>query len=102
MKYFGGWSGSLILLIVYLASEVGFSLLGGDWAGFLFVTFHFIVMPIGSILIIILTFIKIYRERTIINRLITFCSVIIPVAIILIAASGSLITIKLFGINFNR
>ena len=101
-KVLGGWYGSLILLCAYIASEVGFGMLGGDWGGFLYVTFHFIIMPLGSICIVILTLIKIYREGTLINKLLTICSVIIPITIILIAVTGSLITVDLFNIDFNK
>jgi phosphoglycerol transferase MdoB-like AlkP superfamily enzyme len=102
MVELGGWYGSLILLFAYLASEVGYGRLGGDWGGFLYVTFHFIIMPLGSICIIILTFIRICRKGTLINRLLTIFSIVIPLTIILIAVTGSLITVHVFNIDFNK
>lgn len=102
MVQLGGWYGSLILLFAYLASEVGYGRLGGDLGGFLYVTFHFIIMPLGSICIIILTFIRIYRKGTLINRLLTLFSIVVPITIIYIAVTGSLITVHVFNIDFNK
>ena len=54
LKYtFSGWTGALILLIIYLASEFGTVALGGDFGAFMYVTLHFIVNPLLSVLVIV-------------------------------------------------
>ena len=94
----GGWSGASILLIIYIASELGSCNIEGDWGGILYVALHFIVIPIFSVLIIGFTFIKLYfsdqMQRTF---LLLSSSTIIPIIIIYIACSGNPFLIKLLS-----
>ena len=87
---FGGWPVSILLLILYVASEWGSRyLIGGDSGAFLYVTSHFIVMPLLSIVIIVLTTIRVVRTPGTSQRILVFSSIAIPCAILLIAVSGS-------------
>jgi len=84
-----GWKGSVLLLLVYVILEVGTGLLGGDWGAFLYVTFHFVVMPILSLGVILVTIaVTLRQEATMWKRVAVLASVIIPAAIIGLAASG--------------
>ena len=86
---FGGWKGSALLLAVYVILDVGTGLLGGDWGAFLYVTFHFGVMPILSLGVILVTAaVTVRQEATVWKRVAVLASVMIPAAIIGVAASG--------------
>lgn len=99
---FGGWTGSFILLMVLLLTEIGSYIIGGDWGAFLFVTFHFILIPLFSMFVLCITGIKVYKMQKQLSRIGTFLSVIIPLSILYIAITGSTLLIKLSNINFNR
>jgi len=87
---FGGWRGSILLLAAYVILEVGSGLLGGDWGALLYVTFHFIVMPILSLGLMLLTVTLTLRQSASVwNRLAALGSLIIPAAIIGLAVSGA-------------
>ena len=49
MKFLG-WKGSFLFIGLYLFFDSLFFLIRGDWGAFLFVTHHFIFMPIYSVL----------------------------------------------------
>ena len=89
LRRFGGWQGSLLLVVIYVFLEVGTSLLGGDWGAFLYVTFHFIVMPLLALGVILVTLIlALVQQGTLWARVVIFGSVIVPAAIIGLAFSG--------------
>lgn len=89
LRGFGGWRGSVLLLAIYVLLEVGSRLLGGDWGAFLYVTFHFIVMPILALGVTLVTVaLALGQEATLWKRLGLLASVIIPAAIIGLAVSG--------------
>lgn len=99
---FGGWSGSFILVIALLLTEIGSYIIGGDWGSFLFATFHFILIPAFSMLVLCITMIKVYKMQRLLSRIVTFLSVIIPLGILYITITGSTVLIKFLNINFNR
>ena len=89
LRGLGGWRGSILLLVVYVIVEVGTGLLGGDWGAFLYVTFHFVVMPTLSLGVILLTTaVTVRQQATVWKRVAVLASVIIPAAIIGLATSG--------------
>jgi hypothetical protein len=102
LKRISGWYGSLILLALYLASEVGFSAVGGDWGSFLYVTSHFIIMPLLSFCIIVLTFIRLFNEKGVLAKFLTLCAIIVPVFIILLSLTGNTIMMDILDIDFNK
>ncbi len=88
LKYtFSGWTGALILLIIYLASEFGTVALGGDFGGFLYVTMHFIVNPLLGVLVIVLTMMKMPKFTKPLDVIYQGIPVVIPALIIYIAIS---------------
>jgi hypothetical protein len=101
-KYFNGWKGAFLLLVLYLFSEIGFVKLGGDTGAFLYVTIHFILMPLLSILLIIFTIRRIYYASGVKKKLLLAGSVIIPAFIVFIAVTGDTTLPKLLNIDFNR
>jgi hypothetical protein len=85
----GGWRGSTLLLAAYVALEAGSRVVGGDWGAFVYVTCHFVVMPILSVGMILMTVRMALRsEGTAWARIATFSSVVVPTAIIALAVSG--------------
>ncbi len=99
---FGGWSGSVILVIALLLPEIGSYIIGGDWGSFLFVTFHFILIPLFSIFVLCITIIKVYKMQKHLSRIVAFLSVIIPLSILYIVITGSTVLMEFLNINFNR
>jgi hypothetical protein len=85
---FGGWPASLLLAILYVALELGSFLIGGDSAGFLWVTVHFVVMPLLSLLVLLFNLIQTYRTSGVVRKAIVLSSSVVPVAIIFIALTG--------------
>ena len=66
-------------------------MLGGDWGAFFYVTFHFIVLPILSLGVILVTLAVTLRQKvTIWKRVAILGSLLIPVVIIGLAVSGDL------------
>ncbi len=98
----GGWSGVSILLAVFLLFEIGLPKAGGDWAAFLYVTCHFIVIPLWSAFILILTALKAYQTKNILVRMLTLSSMIIPGLLLYTTAQGSTWLPTLLGVNFNK
>jgi len=89
LRSLGGWPGSILLLLIYVILEVGSSLVGGDWGAFLYVTFHFIVMPILAVGAILATLARaVGQQATVWKTIVTLGSVIIPLGIIGLAVSG--------------
>lgn len=97
---FGGWSGSFILLLILLLTEVGSYIIGGDWGAFLYVTFHFILIPFLSIFVLGITGIKIYKMHKLLSRVITFIAISIPLSILYVTITGSTVLLKFLNINF--
>ena len=64
---FGGLRGAGLLLALFLLLEMGPPKMGGDSAAFLYVTFHFIVLPVLSICLLVATGFKAYHTKDI-NR----------------------------------
>ena len=102
MKYFTGWKGSLILLAAYMASEFGFPKIGGDWSAFLYVTFHFVLLPILSLLVIGMTTVAIIKANGKSDRAILFSSLLVPIFIIIVAATGTTYFAKMLDVDFNK
>jgi hypothetical protein len=96
-KELGPWQISALLLMLYLGSECGTYLIGGDRGAFLYVTTHFVVMPLISLGAIVVIAILSARTSTPGKRLLLLSSVVIPVAIIAIAATGHPGLSRLFG-----
>lgn len=99
---FNGWKGSFLLLALYLISEIGLVKLGDNSGAFLYVTFHFIIMPLLSIFVIILTILKIYYGKGMKRKLLLAGSIIIPALIVFIAVTGDTTLPKLLNVDFNR
>lgn len=101
-KVRGGWSGSLVLLFLYFFAEIGFVKLGGDSGSFLYVTSHFIFMPLISIIVIILTLRRIYLAGTVKQIFLLLLSLVIPSVIIFVAVTGNATLPKMLQVDFNR
>jgi hypothetical protein len=102
MNYFTGWKGSIILLLVYVASEFGFPKLGGDWSAFLYVTFHFVLLPILSLLVVVVTTVGIIKANGKKERAILFSSLLVPIFIIVVAVTGTTYFAKILDVDFNK
>jgi len=100
--FLGGWSGSLILTFLLLLTEIILNIIGGDQGAFMFVTFHFILIPLLSIIVLVITGIKICKiqERT--QKIIILTSIIIPISILYISITGNTILIDILKINFSN
>lgn len=83
-----GWWRSILLLVVYVLAEWGCYRIGGDTGAFLYVTSHFIVMPLAALCFGVLTIIRVARTGGFKRRALELSSLSIPAAIILIAFSG--------------
>ncbi len=97
---FGGWSGSFILLLVFLITEIGSSIIGGDWGAFLYVTFHFILIPFFGVCVLGITMIKAYKAQKQLPKVVTFLSIVIPLGILYITITGSTWLTNFLKINF--
>lgn len=97
---FGGWRGSIILLIVFIVSEIVTFKAGGDTGAFAYVTMHFVVMPLCSIYLIVLTIMSIYRCRQVKTMIILCVSLVIPITILYIGISGNILLPKLLKSTF--
>jgi hypothetical protein len=85
----GGWRGSALLLAGHLALEAGSRLLGGDWGAFVYVTGHSVVVPILSVGMILVTLgMTLRSEGKTWARAATLSSVVVPAALLALAASG--------------
>jgi hypothetical protein len=92
---FGGWRGSLILLVVFIITEIVTYKIGGDTGPFAYVTLHFIVMPLCSVYLIVLTLISIFRCKQRKAIIILSASLIIPIAILYYGITGDILLPKL-------
>jgi len=102
IKFCIGWKGSLILIVVYISSEFGFPKLGGDWSAFLYVTFHFVLLPVLSLFIIVMTTVAVIQAHGQTEKAILFSSLIVPIFIIVVAVTGTTYFAKLLDVNFNK
>jgi hypothetical protein len=71
--------------------------MGGVTGQFMWVTLHFIVMPILSAVLLVLICVRVFRERGIARKLILFGSVSLPSLVILLAFRTDPGTLQLFG-----
>ena len=101
-KYIARWKGALALLVLYVALEFSTLKIGSDWGVFLYVTLHFVIMPLLSICVIVLTIIAAYHVNSISRKLILCSSIMVPGTILFIAFTGSTMMIKILGVDFNR
>ena len=97
MKRIIGWPASIALAILYGVTEWLCCLIGGDLGSFMVVTLHFIVMPVMSIALIVVTVVLSFRERGWFRRFILLSSLLLPSLIILIAVSGEPGLLRFFG-----
>jgi hypothetical protein len=88
IKGFGGWPASLILTFLYFASELGSFAVGGDAGGFLWVTFHFVLMPLLSLGVLCWAVVRTLRTTGAVRKFVVLSSSVIPVAIIFVAITG--------------
>ncbi len=100
--FFSGWRAAGVLLIGILLVEVGLSKMGGDSAAFLYVTFHFIVVPLWSVCVLIATVLNAFRIKIVSARVLTLSSIIIPIFLLYITCSGNTWLPELLGVNFNK
>lgn len=98
----GGWSGSLILAFLLLVTEIILNIVGGDWGAFMFVTFHFILIPLLSIIVLITTGFKIRKIQGGMGKLITLTSIIIPIGILHLSTTGNTILMEILKIIFSN
>jgi len=98
----GGWKVSLILGVAYLLAEFATYKIGGDLGSLLYVTMHFVVMPIASMVVIGATLFRAMSMDTILKKLTACGSLVVPATILALACTGSTIAIDFFGINFNE
>ncbi len=97
---FGGWSGSLILVLFLLISEIGSGIIGGDWGAFIYVTLHFVLIPFFSIAVLLVTIFKVYKLQKQVQKIITVTSVVIPLMILYLTITGSTLLSKFLKVNF--
>ena len=84
-----GWLGSILLFVCYVATEFGSRyLINGSAGAFAYVTTHFIVMPLISVILISSTIRKALRTFGTGKKALLLASIVVPCAIILIAATG--------------
>jgi len=94
----GGWSGSLILLFLLLSTEIILNIIDGDWGAFMFVTFHFVLIPLLSIIVLIITGLKVYKIQDKLQKIIILTSIIIPISILYISITGNTILMDILKI----
>jgi uncharacterized membrane protein YhaH (DUF805 family) len=99
---FSGWTGAIILMVLYFSTEIGFVKVGANLGAFLYVTFHFIIMPLLSIFVIAITLRRIYYAGTMKKKFLLLSSLIIPALIIFIAVTGDTTLPRLLNVDFNR
>jgi uncharacterized membrane protein len=71
--------------------------MGGNLGPFMWVTLHFIIMPILSAVLLVLISVRVLAEKGTTRKLILFGSVSLPSLIILLALRTDPGTLKLFG-----
>lgn len=98
----GGWKASLILGVAYVLAEFATYKAGGDLGAFLYVTMHFVLMPLASMFVIGATAVRVLSMETMLQKLVGCGAIIVPATIIFLAFTGNTITMDLFGIDFNR
>ena len=98
----GGWSGSLILAFLLLVTEVSLHFIGGDWGAFLFVTFHFVLLPVMSVIVLLITGFKIYKMQERMQKIMTLMSISIPLGILYISVTGNTFLMEVLQIDFNK
>ena len=72
---FSGWQGSLIVLLILLISEIIFPFFG-NLGSFLYVTFHFFVVPILSVIVLARTRLSLKNSS---NKISLFISMFVPI-----------------------
>jgi hypothetical protein len=97
-----GWIGALALAIVYLATEFALFSIGGDWGAFLYVTFHFILGPIMSLVVLIATLLALRTPNTWPARGLLLLSTVVPFIILYLAITGSSLPLDLLGVRVRR
>ena len=92
-----GWPASTLLLICNVVAEwFCIRAVGGDAGGFLFVTVHFVLMPVLSLSLLVFTTIRAVRTAGMLKKAAAFSSVIVPCLILWIAITGDLGFARLF------
>ena len=89
--YFALWALFSEALTIYL---------GGDWGGFLWVTFHFILNPILGGIIILIVIWHSLKQSIPWLKAVTIFSCIAPLVVIYMAYTGSLWIYDVLDVNF--
>ena len=96
---YAGFAIAIIFCVWVLASEYGSASIGGDFGGFSWVTFHFILNPtIGILLSIFLIFVAIKQDR-LHAKIVSFISIGFPLFITYVGFTGNIWFVELVGIN---
>ena len=97
LKPFIGWPASIALFAADCVAEWTCRFMGGNLGPFMWVTLHFIIMPILSAALLVLICVRVFAEKGVKRKLILFGSVSLPSLIILLALRTDPGTLKLFG-----
>jgi hypothetical protein len=71
--------------------------IGGDAGGFLFVTLHFVLMPLLSLALLVLITFRAVRSAGMMKKAAMLSSAIVPCLILWAAITGDLTLIRLLG-----
>jgi len=88
------------LLVAFVISEIFTYKIGGDTGAFAYVTMHFVVMPLCSVYLSVLTIIRIYRCRQAKDMIVLLVSLVIPITIFYFGISGNILIPKLLKSTF--
>jgi hypothetical protein len=99
IKRFVGWPVSILLFISYNVSEWGSRRIGGNLGSFLWVTGHFVLFPILSIVLIGTIIFLMIREKDWPKRFILIGFAVVPGVILYVTYRVDLITamMRLYG-----
>jgi hypothetical protein len=90
----------LTFLLWVLIVEYALSFIGGDFAAFIWTTFHFIIDPILGLIISLYLVWNIRKQNQISGKVISLLSIVFPLFISYIGFSGNIWFVELLGINF--
>ena len=97
IRRFIGWPASAVLLAFYSVSEWLCWRIGGDSGAFMFVTLHFVMMPLLSVALVVMIVVQTLRAKSWSRKLSLLSSVFVPALIVLIAVRGDPGLVRLFG-----
>ncbi len=85
-----------------LISELATIYIGGEIAGFFWLTFHFVINPITGLIVVVFAVGHVIKQNILWIKILVLVACIVPLAVAFFGLSGNIWIIDTLGISFQK